>query len=360
MDEDVFFDAGSDTEAIFHEVEELPPVTLSDLKIEFDDWRVHILKQIKANRSQGYNKFGRSLYEEGLGQAVEINVFVEEGDEIRMYGPDHLTFELLKRGKSPAEDKSYTFGFGPESMEQAHNIDQRGDQRDQRGDQRVLTALGMVALPAFNDRAADAVSRFKIPLGVGSAVLLGLSTAVSLYGDFITSHRGCFFSPDPSFETQIKLFLTEKGEQWPNFVLGTCKIEKDLLSQKLAAAMNRLFQYVNSTKIKVLLGYFKDKSPYINMIVPQKWGLNPMKCRKTENCASYFQTMLGDELIHCVSDKLSFVDPKSCKFAKQLSCEDCETRDFSYISGDKFGGKKSKKRRTLTLKKKGGRRGSRR
>lgn len=318
------------TEDIFHEVEELP-VTLGDFEIESHDWRVHILKQIKANQSQGYTKFARSLYVQH-DPKVRIDVFITEGDEIRMYGSGHLSFELTKRGSTPDKDRSYSFGFGPESIQENES------DPEPRAGPPHFTALGLTSTAVFNPRlAASGVG--VVSNSVGSLKILG-------------SSRGCFFSPDPWLEKQINVCLGEPKDTQANFVLGRCKIGKDQLSLKLAKAMNRVFHYVNTKHLTSIKGNFKDNSPYINMIVPQKWSMIPRSCRfgDTDNCASFFQKMIGKDLIECALNKFYVTDPGNCKFAKHLSCDDCEMRDFNYVSGDKFGGKMKRLRPTLRKK----------
>jgi hypothetical protein len=199
-----------------------------------------------------------------------------------MYGPGHLSFELTKRGSTPDKDRSYSFGFGPESMQEA--IDEP-DPEPRAGPPLFTIGLSV---------AAGFTPHLKVPLtGVSSAIPVGSSLM-----SFIQSHRGCFFSPDPGLEKTIKQCLLEPKDTL-NVVLGTCKIGRDHLSLKLASAMNRLFQYVNTQHLTALQGNFNDNSPYINMIVPQKWSLIPRSCRfgDTENCASFFQKMIGKDLI---------------------------------------------------------------
>ena len=310
-------------------------VKTPDFNIKPDDWRVHILKQIKVNKSQGYNKFGRCLYLKSPIKTEEprITVFVNVGDEIRMYGPSHLSFELVKRGETPDKDMSYTFGFGPERIEEEGA--------------NPFVASGVLG---------TAVSGTVFPLtsldftGAVTSLGTGFYTANSLL-----SHRGCFFSPDPYLETQIKYFLTDEDQKnYTKILQGTCKIGNDLLSTKLASAINRIFAYVNNAKIKVIEGKFSDGSPNVNILVPQKWSVINSSCRfrNAENCASFFQTMLGSDLIECALYKMVATDPSTCKFNKELECDDCAMRDFQYISRDNFGGRKTKKWRITRLREK--------
>jgi hypothetical protein len=104
-----------------------------------------------------------------------------------MYGPGHLSFELTKRGSTPDKDRSYSFGFGPESMQEA--IDE--PEPEPRAGLPQYTALGLSVVTGFNPH-------LKIPLtGVSSAIPVGSSLM-----SFIQSHRGCFFSPDPGWKNQ--------------------------------------------------------------------------------------------------------------------------------------------------------------
>jgi hypothetical protein len=167
-------------------------------------------------------------------------------------------------------------------------------------------------------------------------------------------NQGTFFSPDGVFEQGIKESLKE-SDFYKIRQLGMCKIGSDLSSRNLMLAINSIFAHVNVSMKTKTIAHTKGGSYYVNAVVPELYTTIPLKCGSfaSHNCASFFQSFLGSELMKCSIMNIYVPHPSQCRFVNLKDCDDCAIRDFQYISGDKFGGKKSKKiSRKRTLKKK--------
>jgi len=294
----------------------------------------HIKKQLKSNKSRGYSKFGKCIFDvveedelvwpvaksswnplskrtfiprhETINKTASIHVNVEVGDEVRIWSTGHFVVELVKRSEDPKNDISYTFGFGIAPS--------------------YVTSFLSIINKALQTSISYMVNTYtKIAFVIGS----------------LDINQGAFYSPDPIFEKAVPEYLkTGKGIK----LLGVCRIDESDSSFQLRSALNSIFSYVN-TSINPTIGQYKDGSYWVNAVIPELYTSLPLHCPygQSHNCASFFQSFISSELLICAIKNVPLPIPSLCYFGKDLGCTDCAQRDLLYLNST--GGNRRKTRK---------------
>jgi hypothetical protein len=256
----------------------------------------HIKKTLSVNLGKDYHHYGMSLFEMIDGNP-EITVQVDDGDEIRIWSTGHFVVELVKRGSTIWEDKTYTFGFG-----------------------YAANKLSLAATGA--GFATQYLYRQMHPLLLGTAITYGV----------MNPNQGVFFSPDAVLERNIKGFSNNRYVPTKDAnvkLLGLSLIDETPDAQKLKLALNSLFAYINQSKTSTKNGELKSGGIYVNAVLPD-WYSSVPTC-VSNNCASFFEHFLTTDLLQ--KSTLNFYSgPNGMLFKDTLKCLDCNQRDKEYVS----------------------------